>query len=49
MIYVSVACVPAHMQSSIGVGEGSEEGGGSGLKERRRLTKGGQARSIWRI
>ena len=39
----------AHMQSSIGVGEGSVEGGVSGFSERRRLTRGGQARSICRI
>ena len=44
-----VVCALAHMQSSIGVGEGSEEGGGSALKDRRRLTRGGQAKSIWSI
>ena len=39
----------AHMQSSMGVGEGSVEGGVSGFKKRKRLTRGGQARSICRI
>ena len=42
-------CVMAHMQSSIGVGEGSVDGGESGFKERRRLIRGGQANSICNI